>query len=290
MSQQPSVYAVIIAYNPDLEGLSRNINAVTQQVSKLYIWDNSAPAAGIGALSLPANVVLIENEANSGIADPLNTVAARAFKEGARWLLTLDQDSVLGEGYVDQLFGYIENHPDQRLASLGGQLVEHGHTQSTIHGEGQEVSSLITSGNLIRLDAWKSVGGFDDALFIDGVDHDFSLKLRSQGYCIVQVANATIEHTIGTPVQIPLFGTKRVVTCSNHSALRRYYSTRNRLMLYSRYWRVDPAFICRDIYALLAETAKIFFFEKEKRRKFRAIYKGAVDAFSGTFGKCEHSL
>jgi rhamnosyltransferase len=66
--------------------------------------------------------------------------------------------------------------------------------------------------------------------------------------------------------------------------LRRYYITRNRLLVWQQYWRFEPAWVLRDMRRFLSESAGIVFFEKDTAAKVRMTLRGIRDALQGVRG------
>ena len=60
------------------------------------------------------------------------------------------------------------------------------------------VTMVITSGSLLRIEAWDDCGRFDEALFIDYVDTDFCLKCLARGWQIAVSAGGRMTHQLGS--------------------------------------------------------------------------------------------
>ena len=100
--------------------------------------------------------------------------------------------------------------------------------------------NVMTSGNVINLDAFKAVGGFSDEYFIDCVDFDFCAKLRQCGYQILRLNKIKLNHSLGKYKKKVIFG--KAYTSFEHSALRRYYIVRNRLYFCNKFKDVFPEY------------------------------------------------
>lgn len=61
----------------------------------------------------------------------------------------------------------------------------------------ENVKIALTSGTLIKLEAWRNIGLFNELLFVDEVDHEFCYRLRSEDYNIVKVNGVFMNHKIG---------------------------------------------------------------------------------------------
>jgi rhamnosyltransferase len=118
------------------------------------------------------------------------------------------------------------------------------------------------------------LGPFRDDLFIDQVDHEYCLRAHRNGYDVVQVGDAVIEHTLGDRT-VHSVGGLPVVT-SNHSALRRYYITRNRLMVARQYPDL-PTYRRLQRWQTFSELRNIVLFEDGRRAKLAMMARGVWD-------------
>ena len=264
--------AGIVLYQPDTKKLKRNIDAIIQQVAAVIIVDNaSSNRIEIDELLKKYHrIVYIRNAENAGIAKALNQIVDKADEMGAEWVVTLDQDSECKSGivkaYEDVLskyenVGIVTSVFEDRNAKL----------DHNAEGDSQEVSFCITSASFTNVKAIKKVGGFDEKMFIDMVDYDICYALRRQGYHIIRVNTVGFVHEVGESREIRFLGKKIIVF--NHSALRKYYWTRNSIYLMRKY-DLDKHKSKKRIRRRMIET---FLFEKNKFKKIKAMCKGYRD-------------
>src|SRR6516225_3674218 len=169
----PPLAGVAVFYNPTEREID-NILTYVDFLQTLYIVDNSATSNSTLLNALTANsskIQYIPNFDNLGIATALNIGCELAIKQGYEWILTMDQDSRFDVTNMREFISSFERKKlaDPSIAIFTPILDERQHKGY--------VSRAITSGNLLNLFAYKQVGGFDDALFIDEVDHDMCYKL-----------------------------------------------------------------------------------------------------------------
>ena len=91
-----------------------------------------------------------------------------------------------------------------------------------------------------------------------------------------------MTHRIGQPT-LRWIG-RRAVHPTNHSAVRRYYITRNRFLVWRRYCRTDSHFVARDILASQKELIKLLLFEEDRPAKVRAMLAGLRDGIRNVTG------
>jgi rhamnosyltransferase len=146
----------------------------------------------------------------------------------------------------------------------------------------EEVPALITAGSLVSLAVYRAIGPFREDFFVDYVDIEFCLRARRAGYHVVQGNAPTIEHSIGRPTRHRLIF--RDVHPTNHSPARRYYITRNRILVWRLYARQEPGFVIHDAFESAKETVKLVLFEDRRRSKMRALLVGFVHGLRGLTG------
>jgi rhamnosyltransferase len=143
----------------------------------------------------------------------------------------------------------------------------------------------ITSGSLLQAQTVQQCGLFVDELFIDGVDHEYSLRLRKAGFPLYECADAILLHSPGAPRHHKFPGGKRFQT-ANYSPIRRYYQERNKIWIARHYARTFPRFCLRIFVVSLKDFIKIWLVEPDdKLRKATYFLRGTLDGIRGRYGK-----
>jgi len=280
---RPRVAAVVVLYNPDLS-VRDNLLSYLDQVELIYAVDNSAgPCAWIESLTGNGKVRYLPNGENLGIAKALNIGAQAALTDRFDYLLTMDQDSSATEGMVAALLASLRPEEVSQIAIISPFHLTDIDTLPLDRPPREEVLTAWTSGNLLNLGIYREVGPFRDDFFIDFVDHEYCLRLRSHGYRVLQCNRAVLCHHIGTDLKKNRFLHLTLIT-SNHSCVRRYYITRNRFWLRRLYGKEFPEFFSIDTKRFIAELINILFFEKDRFRKYLMIGKGLLDFATGKKG------
>jgi rhamnosyltransferase len=291
------VCAIIVTYNPEPQLVS-NVIALAGQVEDIVIVDNASGADGLQVVLEAAKierVSVISNTENLGIAAALNRGVRFALDRGYPWIATFDQDSTAPEGFIKALFAAWNACQFHNTVALVSPRYRDRHTNRiSSHaveepdGNFGEVATTMTSGNLVRCDVFTVAGFFDEALFIDCVDHEFCLRLRSRGYRLIESVDAVLMHSLGRMTLHTVAG--RVFKVFNHSPLRRFYNARNRVLLYRRYGSAFFGWLCRDLLNFCKEITGIILFESNAGAKVGAIARGVVHGLSGKTGKYGESL
>ena len=258
-----NIAAIIVTYIPGEKKLRSLLSALTDQVSAIYIVDNT-PTNNIDWL----NQYSIENidltiryfrlGKNYGIARAQNIGINFATDDGFDYLIFFDQDSWVPPKLVH---GLIESEKQlldlgEKVGSIGPLFLDKksGQYSEAVRYTGFIVRKIklhpmqidpiqsdhiISSGSLIRLDTLKIVGNMQEKLFIDLVDTEWCLRAAKLNYKHYINPSTIMIHNIGDePVK---FGSKYI---NMHSNIRNYYVIRNMtyLMFHSTIswsWRLN---------------------------------------------------
>ena len=287
------VAAIIVSYNPD-KNLLDSVNLLISQVEKIIIVDNGSieeKRKDISSIKDIDNerIEIIFNEENLGIATALNIGVREALKQGFNWILTMDQDSKASKDMVEKMFEVYNNIDEKERESILSifpnfvderiQSIEENSVMNTY----EYVDADITSGNLVNAEVFDKVGFFDDSLFIDLVDTDFCMRLNEKNIKMIKVRDAILYHSLGESQSVKSILGK--FNTSNHSALRRYYMTRNRFYIWERYKDLNSFTLNRDKKLFKKEFIKIILGEKDKVNKIKMVFKGYKDYKKGIRGK-----
>jgi len=186
------------------------------QVDELLIVRNGADVAAGGG-DVPEVARLISFDTNRGTAAAWNAALSSARTHRHRYLYILDQDSTPDPDAVTTALVHIS-------AKRAGAVVQPSRRDRL--GLVLFPWNAVASGSLYEVDALEQVGGFDERLFVDGVDHEVLFRLMSAGYPVEALPHPTIDHQVGSPRQIRILGRPAWIT--GHSVERhrlRGYST-----------------------------------------------------------------
>ena len=287
------VAAIIISYNPD-NNLLDSINLLINQVDKIIIVDNGSESQKKKNINLIKDIdnkkiEVIFNEENLGIATALNIGVKEALNQGYNWILTMDQDSKASSNMVEKMlevYNAIDESERKEILSIFPNFVDEriqSIEENSNMNSYEYVDADITSGNLLRAEVFDKVGFFDDSLFIDLVDTDFCMRLNEKNIKMIKVRDAILYHSLGESQSVKsIFGK---FNTSNHSALRRYYMTRNRFYTWEKYKDLNSFTLNRDKKLFKKEFIKIILGEKDKINKIKMVFKGYKDYKKGIRGK-----
>lgn len=237
--------AVVAVHRPGAELLTC-VTAALPQVRDLVVVVDEHPVhdttAALLDLCRAAGATIVQHGGNRGIGAALNTGVARLrdLPEPPTHVLTLDQDSAVSPGYLDALVtaGRRAGQSGVRVGmvapeNVGSMIRLRGHRRVDDVVLGGEP---IQSGLLVSMAVLIALGGFDDSLFIDGVDTDFYLRAVDQGLRCVVAPGMRLEHRLGRPVTTG----GRELSLRVAATFRYYYQWRNLVLLVRRHARRHP--------------------------------------------------
>ncbi len=280
------VLCVLVLYNPSFDILLEAIESITQQVDLLWISDNTPDGYdGIDSIisTYSDRVKYALMDGNVGIAKAQNEGIRYAINNNFDFVYFLDQDSISPERIVDNLLLKFQELEKEgfKVGGVGPQpfnretgkeyraSVKKGHYIK----EGiKEVTELINSASLIRVDLFRSIGMMDESLFIDGVDHELCWRAHHlEKYRFFMITSLLLSHKLGEGDQHFMGITVKIPT-----PFRTYYQFRNYFYLIRRnyvpiYWKVSNG---------IKYLGKYFYYPlfcKQKGRYFTNINRGIID-------------
>jgi rhamnosyltransferase len=303
-----TIALVVTHASPD--GFLDSAEAWLSQVDQLIVVDNGSLPEWrqevCAVLRAEARKVeFIFNERNLGVAAALNIGFARLLERGVDSAFVFDQDSTPASGMVAEILDLYQNQPQRAHLAIVAPNISvpsANTTASFLKARGrflfrrvrctglqslEDVSTVISSGALYSLDAFRQIGPFREDFFIDYVDTDYCLRAKQRGYKIVVACKARLVHQLGRQQEARLGPLTMHPTF--HSPVRWYYISRNRVpMMFSHAWNW-PHWL---LYEMLINTyglARLLLFEDHKLAKLLAIVLGTWDGLAHHMGPISSS-
>ena len=266
------IYAGIVSFNPDIERLKQNINAISAQVEQIVVFDNGSEDQEKVANTFP-NVPFIKSNCNIGIAGALNKLIQWGVEKDYEWMISLDQDSICPENFVGNMTPYLS--VEEYIGIAAPVIVDRniGFVGHNPERSWSEVRTCITSGSFNSISAWRDIGGYDESMFIDSVDFEYCYRLRKNGYKVIQVSSVQLSHELGESQKRRfLFWS---VDVNGHSAFRKYYIARNNVYYPMKHhlWLHFLRGNLRNLWLLVLVTL----YENDKKEKRTAVRRGWRD-------------
>lgn len=266
----------IVLYNSNIERLQENIESIIQQTDKIVCVDNGSKNIEDikNLIHTYQGIDLIENGINLGIAAALKIIMQYANEHKFKWVLSLDQDSVCNKDLIMIYKKYI-SYPD--IGILTCNIKDRNFDSKAVCSKDEmyrEINFCITSASLMSVDAYNHTNGYDEKMFIDGVDFDICIQIRKAGYKILRINYDGILHEVGHGKSVTILGKKYEIY--NHLPFRQYFMARNRFYLVKKY--SGEYKYGKEILREFRDWYLIVKYEKNKYKKIRARISGLIDS------------
>lgn len=278
-----SYVAVIVAYHPNLDHLIKMTNELLDANIRVVIYDNTPESDGY-------KNSCFNNERVHILANGINDGLGRAFNSSIEFLelnslvpdavMFFDQDSFVESDKLNALINELEwlQAEGWPIGVLGARPVDQSGNEYSVRklrnassdplpDAFSAVSFVISSFSIVPFEVFQKVGMFDEKLFIDLVDSEFSYRCSSHGLLNLTSRKTSFIHVIGESRKT-FFGR----TFSISSARRNYYQARNLIIVgrdYHWYWFMFSGVFRRFIQVVLSG-----FYEKDLRIRLKYFFKG----------------
>lgn len=293
------VLGIIVSYYPNTSELLESLISLKGEVEEICLVENGSTLDIQNEIKniiqkekkrIPS-IKWIQMDSNIGLAAAQNIALEYGLKNNFDFYLFLDDDSILQKGSVANLKQFLIENPKYGL--VGSEIIHEGSKRiqkyPTISSHGwiirkyinnnetslNDVSSIIASGSLLRLNCLKTIGLMRAAYFIDYIDIEFCLRIRSLGWKIAVIKNSKIIHKLGEERAVNL--TLGKIYPTNHSPLRRYYMTRNRIWTWKMYAFTFPKWFIYDFINFCFDIVRFSIFDQDKFNKWKMFSKGILD-------------
>ncbi|WP_225753663.1 glycosyltransferase family 2 protein [Actinotalea sp. Marseille-Q4924] len=226
----PRVLVVCVAYHPgpELAAFAASLADATTQPVRLVVVDNGTDPTVVDEVARDHGAQVLRTGENLGYGRAANLAAADGDEP---WLVVANPDVVWHAGSLDELLAAAERHP--RSGALGPAVLN---VDGTVYPSARELPSLkqgaghallarVWAGNpwtreyqarqertgsgertagwlsgsclLLRREAFRAVGGFDERYFMFFEDLDLGERLGRAGWSNVHVPSAAVTHVGG---------------------------------------------------------------------------------------------
>lgn len=264
------------------------LSVQTQQPSKILIVDNASTDGTIETLQQngwleQSKIQLIALKENTGGAGGFSAGMQCAFEHGADYVWMMDDDAIPHPTALEELMRYATPEHIYGSLAVNGEDTAWATTllanNKTVHlkshvSELAEVQSLPFLGFLTSKEIYQNIGLPDASYFIAADDVEYCMRAQHAGHKIFICGQSQIEHPKSDRYEFNFLGKK--ITCLNLVAWKRYYDTRNRLLIAKKYYgfkyytQTIPASFVRLFAALLNEKKRL----KQVKAFFAGFYDG----------------
>jgi rhamnosyltransferase len=247
------IAGVTILYHPTADVIA-NITSYLPALDILYIIDNSDnyDTIIIDSVKKLDKISYKSLKGNNGVAKALNVAAEMAIAGGHQWLLTMDQDSMFTQNGLAHYMDCDNTLSDQQNIALFSPTHVNINSEDRIKDSNDGCRftlplKVMTSGNLMNLAVYKEIGKFDEALFVDEVDHEYCYRAHINSKTVVQFDSAELVHSLGNMRRAGHLGLFFKRQRSVYAPIRFYYLFRNYLYVRGKYKsKLPEEFRARD--------------------------------------------
>lgn len=231
MQKPPSVHIVVLNRNGEqfLGTCFRAVQQLDYPADRLEVIlvDNNSDDNSIRYVreNFP-EVTVISNSGNYGFARGNNVAMRRALEKGADYVTLLNNDTQVDPNWIKALVETAETKSDVaicggKILSWDGEMIEFsgtrwhkvttagGYTNEPEHGQHDEMhpaAYACGASMLLKTQALREIGLFDEDYFIYHEDVDLSLRAWIAGYRVIYVPQSVVRHwgggyTSGTPMR-----------------------------------------------------------------------------------------
>ncbi|MFC4518879.1 glycosyltransferase family 2 protein [Cupriavidus pinatubonensis] len=293
--------ALFVTYLPTPEQV-RHISEMASEFDLVVAVDNSPCDSAADPDSFGCGIKVILNANQGGIAGAFNRAIEVLLAEEVEHVYFFDQDSMIPTGYRKGMEEALESAPPAcligpRIYDVNLRAFSPRYNVSRWRFRADDVSQersavlqctfLISSGSVATREALKICGPFREDYFIDDVDTEYCLRAGTLDVGVFLNTGLVLNHAIGDREEHRFLGLR--VRPSHHSALRRYYRSRNGMHLSSRQLVRSPAFFLHNQKRLVHETIGVMLYEQRKIKKLVGISIGIFDGLLGHLGDLSRS-
>jgi GT2 family glycosyltransferase len=175
------------------------------------VWDNSPHCSPLPrGLCFPLEYW--HTGVNLGVAGAYNRAAELAAEYGARWLLLLDQDTVLPAEFLPRMRNYAQCLAPRHKIAAVAPIVTMGYMQVSpkvmaswgrsidpptgFSGEESRELVLVNTGLLLRLEAFSQIGGYDPDFWLDFSDRYLCHMLAQKDFSVWLAPDLQLQHHV----------------------------------------------------------------------------------------------
>ncbi|RRK33399.1 glycosyltransferase [Schaedlerella arabinosiphila] len=231
------IIAIITVYYPHSENVE-NIASIASQADMTFVVDNSKQDNS--NMFTGMNIIYHSMGYNSGIAKAFNYYLKNSnYRFNLDdYIIFFDQDSKISDEHIRKLVKIYE-FTKRKYSNLGcigpiyyntsNNTYEIPHIKRRLNKYCYSVTDLITSSMLCEYGKLKSVGYWNEDLFLDGADWDLCWRLKKGGMLCCLTDYVSYRHSVG-------IGEKKILGISmrKNNLNRSYYRTRDSLYLLHR--------------------------------------------------------
>lgn len=263
----------------------------------LYVVDNGSTDMSVKRIkeTYPGSLVLIENEENLGGSGGFNTGLREVYKKGYPYVMCVDNDALLDENAIGNLYEFLETHPE---AGMAGAKVYHLENPDYVQQFGQEIDfkyfctealyfneyedgsmpefiytdSVAACSLMVKRCVIGQIGLMPEENFLYWDDTEWCYLCNLAGYKVASVGNAKALHAMGAKNEV-------------HNTFPTYYAWRNWIVFFTKYVKDEE--LCKMAETFLGSVFQVAYegLHSGNSNRARTVMLAYDDAIHGIMGK-----
>ena len=274
------IVGVIALYQPTEKDINNIVRYVDQLDYCLLMDDSGSNNKSVFSTILeqfPDKICYIQNKENYGLCVSVNRGFREAVAMGSDWVLVMNPDGYFSNDAIQIYRQYMENHDCHDIAMLAPQFNFDRHPRTANSGY-QSIKYADMTGCLYNSKILEKLEFYDENTYFDGLDTEYCLRVKKNGYKIIQCNEAVLNHHPANTRELIIFG-KKIFSYGIDSPVRYYYQFRSGYYIHKKYLNIK-----NDLFMLYKYLKILFLFENKVEYK-KMIKKGIKDAKREYYGK-----
>jgi Predicted glycosyltransferases len=263
----------------------------------LYVVDNGSTDKSVQRIEekYPEGLVLIKNQDNLGGSGGFNTGLREVYKKGYPYLMCVDNDAMLDEQAIGNLYNFLETHEE---AGMAGAKVYHMEAPDYVQQFGQEIDfkyfctealhfnefedgnmpeyiytdSVAACSLMVKRCVIDKIGFMPEENFLYWDDTEWCYRCNLAGYKVASVGNAKALHAMGAKNEsVNTFPT--------------YYAWRNWIVFFTKYVKEEE--LGRMAETFLGSVFQVIYegIHNGSENRAKTVMLAYDDAIHGIMGK-----
>ena len=288
-------FAVIVTYHPDLEHVKVMCESLINKNIKVILYDNTPISIDMSSLN-NENIYKLGANGNKGLSiaynDSIQFIENIYEKKEIEGFLFFDQDSTILENNIVELINEYKfiKEQDFTLGVLGARPVNKEgkfydvrkvKKQQYFTDKFIELQFVISSFSLVPYSTILNIGYYDEKLFIDLVDSEYSFRCAKYNLINLMSKNNLFTHEVGER-KGTLLGIKSFAISS---PIRNYYQARNLILVGRDYgWY---GFIIKKLSKRFVQILLSAYYSGDLFKRIKYFFKGIVDGIKYKGGRID---
>jgi rhamnosyltransferase len=288
-------FAIIVTYTPDINHVKSMVHPLVDENIKVVLYDNTPSSYDLSSIN-HQSIYKLGDGNNKGLSvaynDSIKFIESKYEKDEIEGFLFYDQDSTITTENIQGLIseydflkennipvGLLGARPINKEGKFYG--VHKIKNQQYFPDRFIEIEFVISSFSLVPYLTIQKIGYFDEKLFIDLVDSEFSFRCTKFGLLNLMSKKVLFTHEVGER-KGTLLGLKSFAISS---PIRNYYQARNLILVGRDYgWY---GFIVKKVSKRFIQVLLSAYYNGDLFKRLNYFFKGIKDGIKYKGGRID---